>query len=107
MSDICKECGSTTSSADPNEIGLLLKKHTSLWNWGEYEVGTEVTVAGLGLVKVVHNSYLGNDGGSIKLVWETRHGYVGIEGYSSCCGSEWSGDFMPAEKKTKEVVFFE
>jgi hypothetical protein len=107
--DICKICGGiieTELSLDQIR-DFLLKR--SMWVWEEYAVGTKVDVEGLGEVEVLHNDYLNvnEEATGIKFVWGTRFGYYAIEGYwSSYSGSEWNRDLLPAEKKTKEVIYF-
>lgn len=110
MTEYCKLCGTAVEELTAAKVGELLKRFKSMWIWEEYAVGHTADVPGLGEVEVVSNSYLTNsdDNGAIKLVWKTRAGYVGISGYySSYSGSEWNGEFLPAEKKTQEVVYFE
>lgn len=109
MEGYCRHCGHQIDDTSPEAIGKLISAHTSLYYWEDYEVGKEVFVPGLGTVKVVHNSYLSlDDDGSMKLVFETAYGLVAVTGYySSYNGSVWNDDFQKAEKKTKEVVYFE
>jgi hypothetical protein len=105
---VCKTCGNQIVQYDAKEVGHLLKSKHSLWTWEEQEVGTKTDVPGLGEVELVYNTYLGvDDNGEIKLVWSTRCGFVGVTGYySSYNGSEY-GEFQPAERKTREAVYFE
>jgi len=111
--DICKACGSVLAELTPTEVGQFLLKR-SMWTWEEFQVGTVVDVEGLGSVEVAHNDYLktfnDDDGGyqTMKFVWKTRVGFFAIEGgWSSYNGSEWTSEVKPAEKKTREVIYFE
>jgi hypothetical protein len=111
MSNICKECGnSLAENLSPQDIGEMLARYKSLYTWEDCQVGHQVLVPGLGEVELVHNSYhtVGDENGDLKMVWNTRYGLVAVEGYySSYAGSQWDSYYKTAEKKTKEVVYFE
>lgn len=108
MDGYCKYCGSEVDTG-PDAIGRKLIAHKNLYYWEDHVVGDEVFVPNLGNVKIVHNTYHSlDDNGDLKLIWETPYGFVGVTGYySSYNGSAWNDDFKTAEKKTKEVVYFE
>ena len=109
MSDYCTACGQTIVDLTPQEVGERLTKFRTMWLWEDYPVGHTNNVPGVGDVEVVYNSYLAADEGeSIKMVWNTKYGYVGMDGYySSYDGANWSGKFKKAEKAVQEVVYFE
>ena len=108
MEGYCKYCGHAVEDVSVDGIGRMITNHKNLYSWEDARVGAEELVPGLGTVKVLHNSYLTVDEGDIKIVWETPFGLVAVTGYySSYGGTRWNDSFSVAEKKTKEVVYFE
>lgn len=110
MPDHCKECGNELVQLTPQSIGELIRKFKPVYGWEDVCVGEKFNIPGLGLVELVYNSYLSvaDDNGPVKMVWSTRLGDVGLEGYySSYSGSQWGTEFAKAERKVKEVVYFE
>lgn len=109
--EYCNECGNQVVQLTPQEIGKRLKDSHSMYYWGDQVVGTKKSVPGLGEVEVVFNSYhdaYDYDRSEIKIVWSTRHGFVGVtDSYSSYNGSEWDSNFKKAERNVKEVISFE